>query len=207
MGGDFRIGALVSGRGSNLQSIIDACEDGRIDGRIVVVVSDVEDAYALKRAHRHGIEAVYHAPGHLKTRLEPEREEALVALLRDRGVDLVCMAGFMRIIHEPLLAAFGGRIMNIHPSLLPAFPGLHVQKAAIDYGAKFSGCTVHFATADFDEGPIVRQAVVPIEDHDTPESLAARILEQEHRIYPEAVQLFIEGRLKMDGRRVLTLAK
>jgi len=207
MGGEFRIGVLVSGRGSNLQSIIDACADGRVAGRVAVVVSDVEDAYALERARKHGIEAIYHAPGRLKTRLEPEREEALVALLKGRRVDLVCMAGFMRIIHEPLLTAFEGRIMNIHPSLLPAFSGLDVQRAAIDYGAKFSGCTVHFATADFDAGPIIRQVVVPIEDDDTPETLAASILQQEHRIYPEAIQLFIEGRLKVDGRRVLTLAK
>ncbi len=202
MPGEFRIGVLASGRGSNLQSILDACDDGRIDGRVVVVVSDVADAYALERARQKGIEAVYHDPGRFKTKLEPEREAALARLLVDRGVELVCMAGFMRVIHEPLLAAFAGRILNIHPSLLPAFPGLHVQQQALDYGVKVAGCTVHFADGGVDAGPIVCQGAVDVAEGDTADTLAARILEVEHRIYPQAIQLFIEGRLRVEGRRV-----
>jgi phosphoribosylglycinamide formyltransferase 1 len=202
---DLRIGVLVSGRGSNLQSIIDACEDGLIDGRVVLAVSDVPDAYALERAGRHEIAAVYHDPGPFRTKLSPEREWDLVELLCAHGVELVCLAGFMRVLHEPFLRAFEGRVMNIHPALLPAFPGLHVQRAALDYGVKLAGCTVHFATEDFDEGPIIRQATVPVEDDDTVESLSARILEQEHRIYPEAIQLFAQGRLRIEGRRVRVL--
>jgi len=200
--GEFRIGVLASGRGSNLQSILDACDDGRIDGRVVVVVSDVAEAYALERARRRGIEAVYHDPGRFRTKLEPEREAALAELLLDREVQLVCMAGFMRVIHEPLLNAFPGRIMNIHPSLLPAFPGLHVQQQALDYGVKIAGCTVHFANGGVDAGPIICQGAVEVAEDDTAETLAARILEVEHQLYPRAIQLFIDGRLRVEGRRV-----
>jgi len=204
---DFRIGVLASGRGSNLQSIIDACEDGRIAGRVAVVVSDIEDAYALERARKHGIQAVYHHPGKYRTKLEPEREEALVRLLKDHGVELVCLAGFMRMIHEPLLRGFEGRILNIHPALLPSFPGLHGQRQALEYGTKVAGCTVHFVTAEMDAGPVICQAAVPVEEDDTEDALCARILEQEHRIYPEAIQLFSEGRLRVEGRRVRILSR
>ncbi|MFQ6132103.1 MAG: phosphoribosylglycinamide formyltransferase [Armatimonadota bacterium] len=201
----IKVGVLASGRGSNLQSLIDAAERGDIDAEVAVVISDNEDAFALERAREHGIPAQYIAPGKFKTKLEPEIEQQYVQCLKDHGVELVCLAGFMRIIHEDMLNAFPNRILNIHPALLPSFPGLHAQKQALDYGVKWAGCTVHFATADFDQGPIIAQAAVPVKEDDTEETLAARILEQEHKIYPLAVQLFAEGRLQIEGRRVRVL--
>lgn len=200
-----KLGVLASGRGTNLQSLIDAAESGDIDAEVAVVISDNQDAVALERARKHGIPAVYIPPGKFKTKLEPEIEQQYIQCLRDHGVDLVCLAGFMRVIHEDLLNAFSNRILNIHPALLPSFPGLHAQKQALDWGVKWSGCTVHFATAEFDQGPIIVQAAVPVEEDDTEETLAARILEQEHRIYPLAVQLFAEGRLAIEGRSVRVL--
>jgi phosphoribosylglycinamide formyltransferase-1 len=195
------IGVLASGRGSNLQSLIDACEAGRCPARIGLVASDKRDAYALERARRHGIEAIFLDPRDSDSR--EAYDQRLAETLRGRGVGLVCLAGFMRIVTPALIRAFPGRIMNIHPSLLPAFPGLHVQRRALEHGARFSGATVHFVDEGVDTGPIIIQAAVPIREGDTEETLSARILEQEHLIYPEAVRLFSEGRLRLDGRRVL----
>jgi phosphoribosylglycinamide formyltransferase 1 len=196
-----RIGVLVSGRGSNLQAIIDTIETGALSAELAVVISDQADAYSLERAKKHNIPAVHvSAKGYKGKR--SEYDALLVKELQDRGAELVCLAGFMRIITPTLIAAFPHRILNIHPSLLPAFPGLHVQKAAIDHGAKFSGCTVHFVDEGMDTGPIIIQAVVPILDNDTEDSLSERILRQEHKIYSHAIQLYAEGRLTIDGRRV-----
>lgn len=197
-----RIAVLVSGRGSNLQAIIDNIEKGLLSSELAVVISDQADAYALERARKHNIPAVPVIAKGYKDKRE-EYDALLVKELRERNVDLVCLAGFMRIITPVLIRAFPNRILNIHPSLLPAFPGLHVQKKAVNHGVKFSGCTVHFVDEDMDTGPIIIQAVVPILDSDTEDSLSERILKQEHKIYSRAIQLFAEGRLKIEGRRVL----
>jgi phosphoribosylglycinamide formyltransferase-1 len=196
-----RIGVLVSGRGSNLQAIIDNIERGELAAEIAVVISDQADAYSLERAKKHNIPAVHVSAKGYKGKRN-EYDALLVKALQHRGVELVCLAGFMRIITPVLIAAFPHRILNIHPSLLPAFPGLHVQKAAIEHGAKFSGCTVHFVDEGMDTGPIIIQAVVPILDKDTEDSLSERILRQEHTIYSRAIQWYAEGRLKIEGRRV-----
>lgn len=195
-----RIGVLVSGNGTNLQSILDACKSGRIDAEVVVVISNKQDAYALERAKNANVETVILESKGFKTR--EDYDEELVKILKKRNVELVILAGFMRIVTSVLIKEFPMRIMNIHPALLPSFPGLHVQKKALEFGVKFSGCTVHFVTEDVDAGPIIIQAVVPIYENDTEETLRERILEQEHRIYPQAIQLFSEGRLKVEGRRV-----
>ncbi|MFH0778819.1 MAG: phosphoribosylglycinamide formyltransferase [Candidatus Eisenbacteria bacterium] len=196
------IGVLASGRGSNLQAIIEGCRDGIIHARVGVVISDVETAQALERARQAGLPAEYLWPGKYKTKLEPDRELEYVRRLRDYGVDLVLLAGFMRVLHGNFLSAFAGRILNIHPSLLPSFPGLHAQKQALERGVKYAGCTAHFVDESVDGGPIVLQAVVPVDQDDTEETLSARILREEHRIYCEAVRLFCEGRLQIEGRRV-----
>lgn len=194
------LGVLVSGSGSNLQSIIDSVEAKTLDASVKVVISDNAGAYALERAGKHDIPTVVL---HKKDYGSREAfDAAVVAELRERGVELVVLAGFMRIISPVLLEAFPMRIMNIHPSLLPAFPGLGVQKKALEHGVKFSGCTVHFVDGGLDSGPIIIQAVVPVLDSDTPETLSKRILAEEHRIYPHAIRLFSEGRLKVRGRRV-----
>ena len=204
----IRIGVLASGSGSNLQAILDACAEGRIDGAVAVVVSNLPEARALERARRAGVSAEV-----LPSRGASDRaayDEALVAALRRHEVDLVCLAGYMRIVTPTFLAAFGPSparngcpaVMNIHPALLPSFPGLHAQRQALAHGVRFSGCTVHFVDAGTDTGPIIVQAVVPVLPGDTEETLSARILAEEHRIYPEAVQWFAEGRLALDGRRV-----
>lgn len=195
-----RIGVLVSGSGTNLQSILDSCKAGRIDAEVVVVISNKPDAYALERAKNAGIDTVILESKGFAVREDYDRE--LVKILKKRNVELVILAGFMRIVTPVLIKEFPMRIMNIHPALLPSFPGLNVQKKALEYGAKFSGCTVHFVTEDVDAGPIIIQAVVPVYENDTEETLRERILEQEHRIYPQAIQLFSEGRLKVEGRRV-----
>ncbi len=195
------IGVLVSGSGTNLQAIIDHIEAKRLDAKIEVVLSNKADAYGLVRAENHGI-----ATEVLDHKQFPSREaydQVVVDLLRARGVDLVVLAGFMRLLSPVFVKAYSNRIMNIHPALLPAFPGLHVQKKAVDHGVRFSGCTVHFVNEECDEGPIIIQAVVPVFPDDSEESLAARILKQEHRIYPRAIQLYAEGRLRIEGRRVL----
>ncbi len=195
------IGVLVSGRGTNLQAIIDAIEDGRLKASIRIVISNNPEAYAIERAKRHGIPVEVVPDSGFQTREEYDRR--LVDILRERGVELVVLAGFMRILSPFFVRSFPLRIMNIHPALLPSFPGLKVQRKAIEYGVKFSGCTVHFVDEGVDTGPIIIQAVVPVYDDDTEESLTARILKEEHRIYPQAIQLFAEGRLKVEGRRVV----
>jgi phosphoribosylglycinamide formyltransferase-1 len=194
------IGVLISGAGSNLQAIIDAIGAKKLDAKIEVVLSNRADAYGLVRAKKYGIpvEVVDH-------KRFPNREafdQAVVDILRDRAVELVVLAGFMRLLSPVFVSAYSNRIMNIHPALLPAFPGLHVQKKAVEHGVRFSGCTVHFVNDACDEGPIIIQAVVPVFADDTEEALAARILEQEHRIYPRAIQLYSEGRLRVEGRKV-----
>ncbi len=197
------IAVLASGRGTNLQAIIENAENGTLKANLVCVVSDNQDAKALERARQHNIEAIYIDPGPKKTWLIPEVEQKYVKALKDRNIDLVCLAGFMRIIKKPFLDAYAGRILNIHPALLPSFPGLDVQRKALEYGVKFSGCTVHFVTADVDAGPIITQAVVPILDDDTPDTLAERILKEEHRIYTEAINIVASGKYKIVGRRVV----
>jgi phosphoribosylglycinamide formyltransferase-1 len=194
------IGVLISGSGTNLQSIIDAIEAKELDAKIQVVLSNRADAYGLVRAKKHGIPVEV-----LDHKRFPNREavdQAVVDILRAREVELVVLAGFMRLLSPVFVGAYSNRIMNIHPALLPAFPGLHVQKKAMEHGVRFSGCTVHFVNEECDEGPIIIQAVVPVFPEDTEESLAARILEQEHRIYPRAIQLYSEGRLRIEGRKV-----
>jgi phosphoribosylglycinamide formyltransferase-1 len=197
-----KLGVLVSGSGSNLQAIIDNIEKGALAAELAVVISDRADAYALERARKHHIPAVHVSSKGYKGKRE-EYDSLLVQELQTRGVELVCLAGFMRIITPVLIKAFPNRILNIHPALLPAFPGLHVQKAALEHGVKFSGCTVHFVDEGMDTGPIIIQAVVPILDNDTEDSLSARILEQEHKTYSRAIQLYAEGRLVIQGRRVV----
>jgi len=194
------IAVLVSGSGSNLQSIIDATEKGEIPCRVGIVVSNKADAYGLERARKHGIptEVISHKDF-------PSREEfdaRLVEILRKSGATLVCLAGFMRVLTPVFVRAFPNRILNIHPALLPSFPGTHGPGQALNHGVRFSGCTVHFLDEGVDTGPIIVQAVVPVYDDDTEETLAARILVQEHRIYPMAIRLFFQGRLKVEGRRV-----
>jgi len=196
----IKLGVLVSGRGSNLQAIIDNIEKGSLNAEIAVVISDQADAYALERARKHNIPAVH--VDAKKYQSKEAYDAALVEELRNRKVDLVCLAGFMRIITPVVIKAFSNRIMNIHPSLLPAFPGLHVQKKALDHGVKFSGCTVHFVDEGMDTGPIIIQAVAPVLDNDTEDSLSERILKQEHKIYSRAIQLFAEGRLTVKNGRV-----
>lgn len=195
------LGVLASGRGSNLQAILDACEAGTLAARVRIVVSDVATAQALERARRHGAEARHVDPRSFPTRQAFDR--AVMEVLREAGVDLVCLAGFMRLLGPEFVAAYRHRILNIHPALLPAFPGLHGQRKALEYGAKITGCTVHFVDEGVDTGPIIIQAAVPVYDDDTEETLAARILRQEHRIYPEAIRLFAQGRLEVRGRRVV----
>ncbi len=200
MADKLRLGCLASGGGTNLQSIIDRCSDGSLSAEIAIVISNNPDSGALQRARTAGIPTLC-----IDHRSYPSREDfdrAVVAALVEAGVELVVLAGFMRLISGVFLEAFPGRIMNIHPALLPTFPGLHVQRKALEYGARFTGCTVHFVDGGVDTGPIIIQAVVPVLDDDTEESLSARILKQEHRIYPRAIELFAERRLRIDGRRV-----
>jgi phosphoribosylglycinamide formyltransferase 1 len=194
-----RIGVLISGRGSNLQSIIDAVQEGRLDAQIGVVISNRADAAGLMRAREAGIEARI-----VNARDFPDREtcdRAIADILLDSRVELVCLAGFMRIVGKPLLHAFPNRILNIHPSLLPAFPGLDAQRQALDHGVRVAGATVHLVTSELDGGPIVFQASVPVLTDDTVDTLSARILVEEHRIYPEAIQRVLSGKWHLDGRR------
>ena len=195
------VGVLVSGRGSNLQALLAACAAPDFPARIVVVISDREHAPALQRAREAGVEAVWINPKDFLTR--ESFDLTLVRELEKRQVGLVCHAGFMRILSAAYVQAFAGRALNIHPSLLPAFPGLHAQRQALEHGAKVAGCTVHFVDEAVDAGPIVLQAAVPVEPHDTEETLSARILKEEHRLYPAAVRLFAEGGLEIVGRRVI----
>jgi phosphoribosylglycinamide formyltransferase-1 len=195
------IAVLISGSGTNLQAIIDAIEAGALDATIQLVLSNKADAFGLVRAKKHSIPTVV-----LDHKMYPSREaydQAVVDRLRQHGVELVVLAGFMRLLSPVFIKAYSNRIMNIHPALLPSFPGLHVQKKAVDHGVRFSGCTVHFVNEECDEGPIIIQAVVQVFPDDSDETLAARILKQEHRIYPRAIQLYAQGRLHVSGRRVL----
>ena len=195
-----RIGVLVSGSGSNLQSIMDACEDKDIDGQVSIVISNMPGVYALERAHLKGI------PTKVVSHTEyPNREnfdEELIKILKGYEVDLVVLAGFMRVLTPTFLRQFPCRVMNIHPALLPSFPGLGVRQKAIDYGVRFSGCTVHFVDEGVDTGPIIIQAVVPVYPEDTEDLLKERILGFEHKIYPKAIELFAQGRLSIKGRKV-----
>jgi phosphoribosylglycinamide formyltransferase-1 len=202
--GKLRLGVLASGRGSNLQAIIDAIEAGRLDATIAIVISNKKDAAALERARRHGLTDVFLDPKPYAG--QPNNREAydaaVLEVLRKHDVDLVLLAGYMKIVTRVLIEAYQNRMMNIHPSLLPSFPGLDAQKQARDWGVKIAGCTVHFVTEGVDEGPIIVQAAVPVVDGDTPQTLATRILKEEHKIYPLAVRLFSEGRLLVEGRQV-----
>lgn len=200
----LRVAVLASGRGSNLQAIIDAIEAGQVQAQLVAVLSNKKEAVALERARKHGLTDIVVDPKPFAGRPDSREayDRALLEILQQHDVELVLLAGYMKIVTAVLVNAYANRMMNIHPSLLPSFPGLDVQKKAIDWGCKLAGCTVHFVTEGVDEGPIIIQAAVPILDADTSETLAARILAQEHRIYPRAVKLFAEGRLRVDGRRV-----
>ncbi len=195
------IGVLASGRGSNLAAIMAAIDRGEIAGQIKVVISDHGQAPALERARRAGIKAL----PILRAQYESKRqfEAALAAALQEAKVELVVLAGFMRLLSADFVAQFPGRIMNIHPALLPSFPGLEAQRQAVDYGVRVSGCTVHFVDQGMDSGPVILQATVPVLPTDSPEELAARILVQEHRLYPEAVSLYAAGRLSIRGRKVI----
>jgi len=194
-----RLGVLISGRGSNLQSIIDAVRQGRLEATVAVVVSNRADAAGLDRAREAGIETRVISPRDFADRDSCDR--AIVELLEARDVALVCLAGYMRLVGAPLLKAFEDRMLNIHPSLLPSFPGLHPQRQALAHGVRVSGATVHLVTSELDGGPIVKQVAVPVRDDDTEETLAARILVEEHRIYPEAIQTLLDGGWSIDGRR------
>ena len=199
-----RIGVLISGRGSNLQALIDATRDGRLDAQIVVVISNRADAYGLERARAAGIEAI--CVSHKGWATRDDYDRALARELTARRVRLVCLAGFMRVIGAPLIEAFPHAILNIHPSLLPAFRGVDAQHQAFEHGVKVSGVTVHFVDADLDAGPIIIQRTVPVLDDDTADTLAARILVEEHRAYPDAVKLVLEGGWRIDGRRFVRSA-
>jgi phosphoribosylglycinamide formyltransferase 1 len=197
----MRLGVLASGNGSNLASILDACSRGALAAEVAVVICNVPGAGALTRAARAGVPCRM-----LPHKSAPSREaydERIVAELREHRVDLVCLAGFMRLVTPVLLGAFQNKILNIHPALLPSFPGLHAVRQAIAAGVRVAGCTVHLVDEGTDSGPIIMQAAVPVLDGDTEETLGARVLTQEHRIYPRAIGLFAEGRVKLDGRRVL----
>jgi len=196
----LRVGVLASGRGSNFRALVEAAHAGRIPATMVVLISDRETAPALAIARNHGIEALFLDPQQYPSR--EAHEKAIIGALEERGVDLVCHAGYMRILTPAYVAHFRGRAFNIHPSLLPAFPGLHAQRQALAHGVRVAGATVHFVDEGVDSGPVVLQAAVPVLAGDTEESLAQRILVEEHRIYPEAVRLFAEGRLHIEGRIV-----
>ena len=209
--GSLRIAVLASGRGSNLQAVIDAIEAGTLDATLALVLSNKSDAPALERARKHGAPAVFLDAKPFSTKSsDPKEKQAareaydrtVLDVLKQHDIGLVVLAGYMRIVTTVLINAYPNRIMNIHPSLLPSFPGLEVQQKALDWGVKVAGCTVHFVTEGVDEGPIILQAAVPVLDGDTVETLAARILVEEHRIYPRAIQFHAEGRLHVEGRRV-----
>lgn len=197
--GNRRLGVLISGRGSNLQAIIDAIAERRLEAEIAVVISNREDAPGLDHARRAGIETV--ALSHRGYDSREAFDAAVAGELKRRGVGLVCLAGFMRLLGSSFVAAFPNAILNVHPSLLPSFVGLDAQRQAWEHGVRVSGATVHIVTPELDAGPIVRQAVVPVLPEDTPESLAARILVEEHRIYAEAIQVVLDGGWRIDGRR------
>jgi phosphoribosylglycinamide formyltransferase-1 len=194
------IGVLVSGRGTNLQAIIEAIEEGKIEGKIKIVISDNLDAYALKRAEQYNIETQY--INHKEFKNREDYDKKIVETLENKEVELVVLAGYMRILSSYFIKAYKNKIINIHPALLPSFPGLRAQKQAVKYGVKISGCTVHFVDEGMDSGPIILQSAVEVSEDDTEESLAERILKEEHQIYSQAIQLFSQGRLIIKGRKV-----
>ena len=197
------LGVFASGGGTNFQSIIDSCEAGRVNARVAVLITNREDAGAIERARRHGIGAHVVPVGRDLSEQFHAADESHVRILRDSGVDLVCLAGYMRRIGTGVLNAFPHAVLNIHPAILPSFKGAHGQRDAAEYGVRVSGATLHFADEEFDRGPIIIQAAVPVIPGDTEETLAARILQQEHRIYPQAIQWFAEDRLRIEGRSVI----
>jgi len=196
----LQLGVLISGRGSNLQAIIDACEGGKIPAKVAVVISSDPAAGGLERARKHNIPAVVFEPKNFKDKHTYELE--IVKELKQHNVGLVCLAGYMRIVGEVLLEHFPHKIINIHPSLLPSFPGLHAQKQALDHGVTVTGCTVHFVDSGCDTGPIIVQSAVPVKENDTEETLSERILQQEHHIYPLAIEFIAKDKLKIEGRKV-----
>ncbi|PIR17403.1 MAG: phosphoribosylglycinamide formyltransferase [Deltaproteobacteria bacterium CG11_big_fil_rev_8_21_14_0_20_49_13] len=195
------IAVLVSGSGSNLQAIIDASQNGSLNAEIRVVISNRPDAFAMTRCEKHGITSVVHEGKAYPTK--NVFENAIIKTIKDSGAELICLAGFMKILSPAFIKTFGGKILNIHPALLPSFPGLHGQKQALNHGVKIAGCTVHFVDDGVDAGPIILQAAVPVENNDTEETLSARILKEEHKLYPKAIELFADKKLKIQGRRVL----
>ena len=201
----LRLGALGSGNGSNLQAILDAVAARALEAEVVCVLSDVPDAFILERARQAGVPARHLDCAPFKTKLDGAAEARAIAILKEHGANAVALAGFMRIVKPGLLRAFPNRVLNIHPSLLPAFPGLHAWEQALRYGVRVAGCTVHFVDEGTDTGPIILQRTVPVHDRDTPESLHARIQTQERIAYPEALRLLAQGRLRVEGRRVLRM--
>ena len=200
----MRIGILISGRGSNMVALVDAVKEGRVaNAEIAVVISDKHDAAGLQRAQERGIKTLV-IERNKRTRAEHDGE--IANALKTCGVEIVCLAGYMRLLSTEFIEAYRGKILNIHPSLLPSFPGLHVQKQALDYGVKFSGCTVHFVDEELDHGPIIAQRVVPVLDGDTEESLSERILIEEHKLYAEALSIVTNSNYKIEGRRVIRLS-
>ena len=196
----FKLAVLVSGRGSNLQAIIDSIDREELDAHLSIVISNTKDAIALKRAEKHGIKTIFIDPStYLNSK---EYDKALVLKLKEFSIDLICLAGYMRILGEEVIQTFEKKIINMHPSLLPAFSGLNAQKQAINYGVKFSGCTVHFVDSGVDSGPIILQTVVPVYDNDDEKSLSKRILEQEHYLYPKAIKMIQEKKISLNGRTV-----
>ena len=202
---EFRVGVLGSGKGSNMVAIADACAAGTIPAHVAIVLSDVEDAGILSHARERGLEGEYVPPGKFRTKLEDEAEQVYVRKLKEARVDLVVLAGFMRILKGGFLNAFAGRVINIHPSLLPAFPGLEAWKQALQYGVKVTGCTVHFVDAGVDSGAVIAQSTVPVLADDTAEKLHARIQEQERIIYPKVVGALARGQILLKGRQTLWL--
>jgi phosphoribosylglycinamide formyltransferase-1 len=199
----FRIGILGSGKGSNSVALADGCASGRIPAEIGVILSDVETSGILQHARDRSLPAQFIPPGKFRTKLDEEAERAFIAALGAARVDLIALAGFMRVLKGEFLNAFQGRIVNIHPSLLPSFPGLEAWKQALDHGVKITGCTVHFVDAGVDSGPIIAQQAVPVLDADTAESLHARIQAAEHQLYPQSIAAIASGRVKIHGRRVI----
>ena len=199
----LKLAVFASGRGSNFQSIVDNIKSGEIPAEVKLLISDRQDAGALKRAERENIEHLFINPAHFESKTDYEEE--LIGLLKNVGVKLIVLAGYMRILTPLFVKKFKNQIINIHPSLLPAFKGLEAQKQAVDYGVKYSGCTVHFVDQGMDTGPIIKQAVVEVKEDDSADDLAARILKEEHKIYPEAVKLIAERKIKIEGRKVKIL--
>lgn len=200
---DFKLAVLVSGRGTNLQAIIDHIDQGKLNARIAIIITNNPRAQALERGRKHAIKTTFLDPDRYPDKAEYDR--ALATKIKEHSVDLICLAGYMRILGQAFVRTFKGEIINIHPSLLPAFPGLNVQQKAIDRGVKFSGCTVHFVDEAVDAGPIILQAAVPVHADDNAETLTQRILEQEHIIYPKAIKMIVENHIKLADGKIVTL--